>query len=178
MKRPKKLKAFVAGSKSIPRFTMNTTVNVTKTVTRVFSEKEIPDHLKNEVLRIKAEATKMMAKPKEPIKSPPTKEVVASVRPGFMEPISPTAHTSPDVISKIMLEYQRKNAEEFFQWEANQSSTWLRQIEVLENQRSKITKKGKLSAEDANELDLIDERIEYCEEVLADLENDYFEDSE
>jgi hypothetical protein len=35
-----------------------------------------------------------------------------------------------------------------------------------------------LSAEDLSRLDEIDERIDYCEEVLADLENDYFEDSE
>ena len=157
---------------------MNTTLNVTKTVTRVFSETQIPDHLKNEVLRIKTEAAKMATKAKEPVKSPLGKEVNVTPRPNFLEPISPVVKTTPDVANKLILEYQKKNMEEFYQWEANQPSTWLREIEVLENQRSKITKKGKLSAEDANELDLIDEKIEYCEDVLAELENDYFEDSE
>lgn len=168
------MKALVAHSKSIPQPKMNTTLTPIKTVTRVFSESQIPDHLKNEVLRIKAEAAKMITKPKEPVKSP----LVATPRPGFMEPISPVVKTSPDTISKMMLEYQKKNMAEYYEWEANQASTWLRQIEVLETQRSKITKKGKLSAEDLSQLDEIDDRIEYCEEVLADLENDYFEDSE
>ncbi len=157
---------------------MNSTLNVKKTVTRVFSEKQIPDHLKNEVLRIKAEAAKLSTKPKEPVKPPLAKEVVASPRPEFLEPISPVAKLSADSISKLFVEYQKKNVEEYLHWEAQQPSTWLKQIEVLENQRSKITKKGKLSAEDLSRLDEIDERIEYCEEVLADLENDYFEDSE
>jgi hypothetical protein len=157
---------------------MNTTSNVKKTVVRVFSERQIPDHLKNEVLRIKAEATKLTTKVKEPVKSPLAKEVAASPRPEFLEPISPMAKAPADSISKLFAEYQKKNVEEYRRWEEQQPSTWLRQIEVLENQRSKITKKGKLSAQDLSELDEIDERIEYCEEVLADLENDYFEDSE
>ena len=157
---------------------MNTTVNVTKTVTRVFLESQIPVHLKNEVLRIKAEAAKMPTKPTEPAKSPLTKEVVVSPRPQFLEPISPIPNLTSGAMNKMIQEYQKKNMEEFYQWEANQPSTWLRQIEVLENQRSKITKKGKLSAEDANELDFLDEKIEYCEKVLAELEDDYFEDSE
>jgi len=157
---------------------MNTTPNVKKTITRVFSERQIPDHLKNEVLRIKAEAAKMVAKPKESVKSPLVKEVAVSPRPEFLEPISPVTKAPADSIGKLFVEYQKKNMEEYLHWEEQQPSTWLRQIEVLENQRSKITKKGKLSAEDVSKLDEIDERIEYCEEVLADLENDYFEDSE
>jgi hypothetical protein len=161
-----------------PLAKMNTTLNVTKTVTRVFSESQIPEHLRTEVLRIKAEAAKTVAKPREPVKSPLTKEVVVSPRPGFLEPISPIVKSTPDAARQMMLKYQKQNMEEFYQWEANQPSTWLRQIEVLENRRSVITKKGKLSAEDAYELDLLDEKIEYCEDVLAELENDYFEDSE
>jgi hypothetical protein len=157
---------------------MNSIAVPMKTVTRVFSESQIPDHLKNEVLRIKAEAAKSMNKPKEPVKSPLTKEVGGSPRPGFLEPMSPVAKVAPDLSDKLMKEYQRKNMEEYYQWEIDQPSTWLKQIDFLENQRSKITKKGKLSAEDLKRLDEIDSEMEYCEGVLADLENDYFEDSE
>jgi hypothetical protein len=154
------------------------TAVVKKTVTRVFAESQIPDHLRNEVLKIKVEAAKTAPKAKEPVKSPLTKEVVGSPRPEFLEPMSPTVKVSPDISSKLMMEYQKKNMEEYSQWEIDRPSTWLDQIERLENERSKITKKGKLSAADLQYLDEIDEKIEYCEKVLADLEEDYFEDSE
>jgi len=157
---------------------MSSTPAVKKTVTRIFTESQIPDHLKNEVLRIKAEAAKIQSKPKEIVKSPLVKETPVTARPEFLEPISPVNKVSADTISKLFAEYQKKNMEEYYEWEAGQPSTWLKQIEVLEHQRSKIVKKGKLSAQDAEELDNIDEKIECCESVLADLEDDYFEDSE
>ena len=155
---------------------MSTTPVVKKTVTRIFTEKQIPDHLKNEVLKMKVEASKTVSKSKEPVKSPLAKE--PTPRPEFFEPPSPLAKVPADTISKLFAEYQKKNMEEYADWEIQQPSTWLRQIEVLEIQRSKIVRKGKLSATDLEELEEIDDRIEYCEEALAELENDSFEDSE
>lgn len=152
---------------------MNYAAATTKTITRVFNESQVPAHLKDEVLRIKTSATKLQKQPPKPVPSP-VKEVPKSPRPEFLEPISPP----PASTSNLLQEYQRKNMEEYLRWEIQQPSTWLRQIEVLENQRSKITRKGKLSANDLNELEEIDEKIKYCEDTLNDLENDYFEDSE
>jgi hypothetical protein len=143
-----------------------------KTVTRVFSESQIPDNLKSEVLRMKAEY-----QAKQPVKAAPPAPlvIVTTPRPEFLEPISPKPQISS---AKMIQDYQRKNMEAYFQWEVQQPSTWLKQIEVFEKQRSKITQKGKLSANDLEELEALDEKIEYCEDALADLENDYFEDSE
>lgn len=146
-----------------------------KNVIRVFSESDIPDHLKSEVLRMKAEY-----QAKQPVKAaPPAPLVIAMTpRPEFLEPISPVGIVSPKVSAMMVREYTKKNMEEYLQWEIQQPSTWLKQLDVFENQRSKITKKGKLSASDLDELDDLDEKIKYCEDALADLEGDYFEDSE
>lgn len=146
----------------------------TKTITRVFKESQIPAHLKTEVLKIKAEAVKQNQQQQKqtPVKTPT--KVQESPRPDFLEPVSPKP-ISPE---KLIQEYQRKNVEEYLRWEMEQPSTYLRQIELLEIRRSKITMKGKLSAKDLEELEEIDEQIEECEDVLADLEDDYFEDSE
>lgn len=154
----------------------------TKTVTRVFKDTDAPVHLRNEILRIKAEAMKSQKIVTAPAPAPAPAPAVASPsaatpkspRPEFLEPVSPKAY-SP---AKLLQEYQRKNMEEYRNWEIEQPSTYLRQIEFLENMRSKITRKGKLSAKDLDELEEIDERIEDCENALADLEDEYFEDSE
>lgn len=143
-----------------------------KIVTRVFSESQIPDNLKSEILRMKAEY-----EAKQPVKAapPPPLVVATNPRPEFLEPISPKPQISS---GKMIQEYQRKNMEEYLRWEVQQPSTWLKQMDVFENQRSNITKKGKLSANDLDELEELDEKIKYCEDVLAELEGDYFEDSE
>ena len=152
-----------------------------KTITRVFSEDQIPDAMQKTIQRIKAEykATQPVTptKPVTPAKPEPI-VIAASTRPEFLEPISPVGIVSPMDSKKMLREYEQKNMKEFFQWEVQQPSTWLKQIEVFENQRSKITKKGMLSAANIEELDELDEKIEYCEGVLAELEDDYFEDSE
>lgn len=151
--------------------TMNP-VNVVKTVTTVYSGKDVPLYLKKLV-----ETQAKQVQPPKAVKIPtsPTPQSPASPRPAFLEPVSPKASLSP---KEMIQEYQRKNLEEYLQWEVTQPSTWLRQIEEFEKQRAKIVKKGKLSASDAAELDRLDDEIEYCEQVLADLEDDSFQDSE
>ena len=155
--------------------TMKTTmnpVNVVQTVRTVYTGKDVPSYIKKF-----ADVQTKQVQPLKPIAvaTSPKPESPASPRPAFLEPMSPKASLSP---KEMMQEYQRKNVEEFLQWEMNQPSTWLRQIEEFEKQRAKIVKKGKLSAIDAAELDRLDQEIEYCENVLADLEDDSFEDSE
>jgi len=149
-----------------------------KTITRVFTEDQIPVHMKDEVLRIKAEARKGQVKEqsKEQPKSPLSKEVTP--RPEFLEPISPVVKSPAASSDKMIRDYQKKNMEEYLRWEIQQPNTWLKHIDFLENQRSKITQKGALSANDLQEMDEIDAKIEYCEDAIADLEDDYFEDSE
>jgi len=152
-----------------------------KTITRVFSEDQIPDDMLKTIQRIKAEYK--AAQPVTPTK-PVTQAKLApiviatSARPEFLEPISPVGIVSPMDSKKMLREYEQKNMNDFFRWEVQQPSTWLKQIEVFENQRSKITKRGKLSADNIEELDELDEKIKYCENVLAELEDDYFEDSD
>lgn len=155
--------------------TMKTTMkpmNVVQTVRTVYSVKEVPAHLKK-VIEARSVPEPTLKQPTVPANSTPKSPM--SHRPEFLEPVSPRASLSP---KEMIQEYQRKNVEEFLQWEMNQPSTWLRQIEEFEKQRAKIVKRGKLSAEDAAELDRLDKEIAYCESVLADLEDDSFEDSE
>lgn len=154
---------------------MNAAPMKIKTVIRVFSEDQIPDDMLAKIQRIKAEYKAM-----HPVKSapPPPLLIPTTPRPEFLEPISPVGMVSPKTSMKMMQEYEQKNMEEFYQWEIQQPSTWVKQMEVFENHRSKITKKGRLSASDLEELEVLDEKIEYCENTLAELENDYFEDSE
>jgi hypothetical protein len=152
-----------------------------KTISRVFSEDQIPDAMQETIQRIKAEykATQPVipTKPVTPAKPEPI-GIATNARPEFLEPISPVGIVSPMDSRKMLREYEQKNMKEYFQWEVQQPSTWLKQIEVFENQRSKITRKGTLSARNIKELDELDEKIEYCENALAELEDDYFEDSE
>lgn len=140
-------------------------VTVVRTITTIRSEKEIPDHLKTTLLKIKKEE---VDKPTKAKYTPPVQK--AEEAQGAKEPEYD--------FNKVFLEYQRKNLEDYQRWEIEQPSTWYKQIEVLEKQRSRITRKGRLSAEEAEELDQIDEDIEFCERVLADMEEEYFDDSE
>lgn len=145
--------------------------NVVRTVTTIRSEKDIPEHLKSTLLKIqREEAEKPKEKPKPAAYTPPTPKVEEAKEETPKEPEYD--------FNKVYVESQIQNMKDYLQWEIEKQSTWVREIERLEKRRSRITQKGGLSAEEAEELDQIDEDIDFCERVLADMQEEYFEDSE
>ena len=116
----------------------------------------------------------------EPIKKPvtPPMSPIAKERPGFLEPnpVSPGA----EALKRFYMDSMRKNQEEYYEWEANQPSTWTRMIDELERRREKYNKKAAWSAMDLLEVEKIDKRIAECEDILGRLEEDdeYYDESE
>jgi hypothetical protein len=123
--------------------------------------------------------------PPPPIKkpeSPPTPTSPTSKqRPEFMEPLS----TSPssDAYRKAFYEEMKKREQEYYEWEAEQPSTYRREIELLERRREKYNKMASWSAKDAAEVDKIDKEIAENQKMIDWLvwqqeEDSYDEDSE
>lgn len=85
-------------------------------------------------------------------------------RPEFLEPlgISPRAEDT----SKLFQEGLQRNLKEYLEWEANQPSTWERELKKYQAQRVAFTKKAAWSAKDMVEVNTLDKAIKECEEVL------------
>lgn len=147
--------------------------NVVRTVTTIKSEKEIPDHLKQTMLKAKKESIQMIEKQKQEDKKKEAEQLQQQ-----KQQEKPEEKPQEYNFNKIFADYQRQNIIDYYSAEVQRASTWYRQIERLEQQRSRITRTGRLSANDVDELERIDEDIEYCNTVIAELEEDYYEDSE
>ncbi len=115
-------------------------------------------------------------KPESPPTTPTSKE-----RPDFLEPL-PTSPSS-DAYRKAFYEEMKKREQEYYEWEAEQPSTYQREIELLERRREKYNKKASWSAKDAAEVDKIDKEIAENQKMIDWLvwqqeEDSYDEDSE
>ncbi len=114
--------------------------------------------------------------------SPPTPTSPTSKeRPDFLEPL-PTSPSS-DAYRKAFYEEMKKREQEYYEWEAEQPSTYQREIELLERRREKYNKKASWSAKDAAEVDKIDKEIAENQKMIDWLvwqqeEDSYDEDSE
>ncbi len=111
--------------------------------------------------------------------SPPTPTSPTSKeRPDFLEPL-PTSPSS-DAYRKAFYEEMKKREQEYYEWEAEQPSTYQREIELLERRREKYNKKASWSAKDAAEVDKIDKEIAENQKMINWLKDDWYgdEDSE
>ena len=146
--------------------------NIVRTVTTIKSEKEIPAHLKQTMLKAKKESIQMIEKQKQEEKKKEAEQQQQK------QQEKPEEKPQEYNFNKIFADFQRQNIIDYYNAEAQCASTWHRQIERLEQQRSRITRTGRLSANDIDELERIDEEIEYCNTIIADIEEEYYEDSE
>ena len=96
-------------------------------------------------------------------KSPPISPTVA--RPEFLEPLglSPTAS---DDFKKMWREDMKDNEKNYNTWEANQASTWEREIERLEKERERYNTKSHWSAPDLANVERIDKDLMCCIQIL------------
>ena len=118
-----------------------------------------------------APAPPPIKKPESPLTSPTTKE-----RPDFLEPL-PTSPSS-DAYRKAFFEEMKKREQEYYEWEAEQPSTYRREIELLERRREKYNKKASWSAKDAAEVDRIDKEIAANQKMIDWLEADLCSDED
>ena len=95
-------------------------------------------------------------------KSPPSSPT-SNYRPEFLEPL-PSPKTT--AFRKTYEEDLKRRQQEFLEWEANQPSTWMREIERLERERERFNKKRSWSAKDLAEVEKIDACIKDCEGIL------------
>jgi hypothetical protein len=100
-----------------------------------------------------------IAKPKTPPPTSPKSEA----RPEFLEP-TPTPMS--EAIKKQWRDDMKLSEEAYYSWEASLPSTWEREIERLECERSSYNKKAAWSASDLNRVEEIDEQLKACEEIL------------